>query len=213
MSAATKPVFNGAPARTLRDPSLTPVDHRVLGAIALHDRFNSNGQGCWAGNARLAQVAGCHPNSVPRSITKLIGKGYVRDLAAEPGQRRTKRRQLVVIYTEEDRRFFEARDDAGRQKINQLVNKKINQALLTKDQIEDLAQKRSARQPNNAAHDLDKGRPSSTLIGLTTQALSKQDRARMELALTLGEGDIAKGFRKLKAIPDAAPRAQTTGLT
>jgi hypothetical protein len=203
-SISSKPVFNGAPARAVHDASLTPVDHRVLGAIALHDRFNNNGQGCWASNARLAEVAGCHPNSVPRSITRLIEKGYVRDLAAIPGRPRTRRRQLVVIYTEEDRRFFVTGGGNHQRDLNQLVNLKLT-AAVNRRSIEELTQKHCSLASEESFAHLPKHCSHPKSRAIVSDDLSKQERARYELAMRLGNGDVAKGFMLLQRIPDSTP--------
>lgn len=101
-----KPTFAPVPMRAWRDKRLTALHLRVLGAISCHDRLNGNGQGCWAGNARLAEIAGCHEKSIPRTVTGLIKMGYVRNLEAKPGTQRSRVRFLTIVYTDEDATMF-----------------------------------------------------------------------------------------------------------
>ncbi|GAG18887.1 unnamed protein product, partial [marine sediment metagenome] len=49
--------FAALPARAIGDARLTGLHLKALGAIATHDRISGQrkkGQGCWAGNKRLA---------------------------------------------------------------------------------------------------------------------------------------------------------------
>lgn len=110
MTTTFRPTFCGLPLRALRDRTLSALELRILGAICAHDRFNANGQACWASNARIAEVAGCHLKSVPRAISSLTRKGYVRDIGTEPGERRGRNRFLTVIYTEADGELFGGRE-------------------------------------------------------------------------------------------------------
>lgn len=72
-----KEQFAPLPLRAMGDRRLTARHFRVLMAIAFHDRFNRNGQGCWAGRDKLAALAQCSVTHFSDAISDLRGWGYV----------------------------------------------------------------------------------------------------------------------------------------
>lgn len=95
-----KPIFAPLPIRCVTDERLSALDFRVLTAIAAHDRLTANGLGCTAGQARLAQLTGCHPKSLPRTIARLADIGY---LTVEPMGRS---RRMRVVYNRTDKTIW-----------------------------------------------------------------------------------------------------------
>lgn len=91
-------IFYCLPVRALRDKDLTSLDHRVLGAIALHDgmsNFKKKGRGCYATHKTLRDIVGCDYTNISKSITKLVKSGYLI-VSAHP---KDKRRSIYrVIY-------------------------------------------------------------------------------------------------------------------
>ena len=82
-----KITFAAIPARAYGDPRLKGLHHKTLGVVALHDRMSSvlkKGQGCWAGNKRLAELIGCMNKT---------------------------RRILFVVYDDRDGAFLKANHD------------------------------------------------------------------------------------------------------
>lgn len=94
--------FYCPPVRALRDKDLTSLDHRVLGAIALHDGmsdFKKKGRGCYATHKTLQDIVGCDYTNISKSITKLVKSGYLV-VSAHP---KDKRRSIYrVIYASPD---------------------------------------------------------------------------------------------------------------
>ncbi len=107
-----KITFAAIPARAVGDPRLKGLHLKVLGAVALHDRLSGarkNGQGCWAGNKRLAELIGCNYSRLSVALTDLATWGYI-DRRANPMNKT--RRILFIVYDERDDAFVKAnRDD------------------------------------------------------------------------------------------------------
>lgn len=101
----SRPPFAPLPPRILGDASLSALDIRVLGAIAVHDRFSRNGVGSTAGHGRLADLTGCHLKSLSRSIRTLAERGYVGGRANPLNK---KSRSYYVIYNDFDKAYLEA---------------------------------------------------------------------------------------------------------
>ncbi len=95
--------FAPVPSRALSDSRLTALDHRVLEAIACHDRFSRNGIGCSASHKRIGALVGAHLTNVSKSIAKLIRFGY---LTAHKSGGDGRRRIYQVIYNDEDANVF-----------------------------------------------------------------------------------------------------------
>ena len=72
-----KPIYSPVPARAMGDLTLSAADLRVLMAVASHDRFGSNGVGCYASHARLASILSLHEKTVARSLGRLRERGYI----------------------------------------------------------------------------------------------------------------------------------------
>ena len=81
-------LFAPIPARAIADNRLSARHLRVLAAIALHDRFSRNGQGCWAGRKRLAAETGCSETHVSDATGDLRRFGYIAS-QSHPMNRRT----------------------------------------------------------------------------------------------------------------------------
>ena len=106
--AKPKPIFAAIPARAYGDPRLKGLHHRVLGVVALHDRMSAarkNGQGCWAGNKRLAELIGCDYSRLSATLSDLATWGYI-DSRTNPMNKT--RRILFVVYDERDDAFMTA---------------------------------------------------------------------------------------------------------
>jgi DNA-binding MarR family transcriptional regulator len=104
-----KQFFAPVPARAIGDARLTGLHMKVLAAIAAHDRISGprgNGQGCWAGNRRLAEMIGCNYSNLSTALTQLADWKYI-DRRVNPMNR--KRRILFVIYSDEDAAFVGAK--------------------------------------------------------------------------------------------------------
>ena len=72
--------FAMVPFRAIGDPRLSGLHLKTLAAIAWHDRGSSprgKGQGCWAGNKKLATEIGCNYANLSTAITELGRWGYV----------------------------------------------------------------------------------------------------------------------------------------
>lgn len=91
--------FYCLPTRAMLDPSLTALDHRVLGVISIHDGMSllkGTGGGCYASYGTLTKIAGCDYTNFGRSVSKLIKAGY---LSREPQLMDKRRFTLRVIYS------------------------------------------------------------------------------------------------------------------
>jgi len=100
--AKAKITFGAIPARAFGDPRLKGLHLKVLGVVALHDRLSAarkNGQGCWAGNKRLAEMIGCNYSNLSTALTELATWGYI-DRRTNPMNKT--RRILFVVYDERD---------------------------------------------------------------------------------------------------------------
>ena len=95
-------IFYCLPVKALRDKDLTSLDHRVLGAIALHDGmslYKKKGRGCYARHKTLRDIVGCDYTNISKSIKKLVKSGYLV-VTAHP---KDKRRSIYrVIYASPD---------------------------------------------------------------------------------------------------------------
>jgi len=100
-----KRCFAALPARALADPNLERRHLRILGWIALHDRFGANNQGCWASNKRLAELAGCNYSVLSSTIGDLDRWGYVR---RKPNPRDRRQNIINVMYEEQDFQVFKS---------------------------------------------------------------------------------------------------------
>ena len=92
-------VCSGAmPFRCLGDRRLTGLHFRVLGVIATHDRLSrvKGGQGCWAGQKRIAKAVGTGKSHVSEAISDLADWGY---LTAEKGKGEIRKVYRVVYST------------------------------------------------------------------------------------------------------------------
>ena len=72
--------FAALPARAIGDDRLKGSHLKVLAAIAIHDRLSGargKGQGCWAGNKRLAGMIGCNYTRLSATITDLATSAKV----------------------------------------------------------------------------------------------------------------------------------------
>lgn len=99
---ADKPTFAPLPARAIGDLRLTGLHLRVLAAVALHDRLSNSrgkGQGCWAGNRKLADTCGCNYTNLSTALTDLGQYGY---LAREAHPLNKRLRIFRVHYTPDD---------------------------------------------------------------------------------------------------------------
>lgn len=98
--------FGPIPNRVARDRRLTALELRILHVVAAHDRMNANGQGCWAGIARIAAIVDCAPTSARRSICALVNYGYL-ERGSERAHRGRRQTYRVIYIDEADRSAFE----------------------------------------------------------------------------------------------------------
>ena len=106
-----KITFAAIPARAYGDPRLKGLHHKTLGVVALHDRMSSvlkKGQGCWAGNKRLAELIGCNYSRLSATLSDLATWGYI-DSRTDPMNKT--RRILFVVYDDRDGAFLKANHD------------------------------------------------------------------------------------------------------
>lgn len=92
------PQFGAIPLRALADPKLSAADLRLLGAIAYHDRFGGNGDGCRASPRRLAAMTGVRYDHIARQAARLAARGYIETTRAAAGDKR--RKVYAVVYEE-----------------------------------------------------------------------------------------------------------------
>lgn len=108
-----KRLFYCLPVTVLRDKDLTSLDHRVLGAIALHDGMSipkKKGRGCYATHKTLQDIVGCDYTNLSKSIMKLVKLGYLV-VSAHP---KDKRRSIYrVIYASPDGCSFDQAQSAN----------------------------------------------------------------------------------------------------
>lgn len=108
-----KATFAPLPARAIGDTRLTGLHLRVLAAVALHDRLSGSrgkGQGCWAGNKKLATICACNYTNLSTALTDLGRYGYiVREL--HPLNRRL--RIFRVCYLDADTLVAKSTNDAN----------------------------------------------------------------------------------------------------
>ncbi|MCH2393223.1 MarR family transcriptional regulator [Oceanibaculum sp.] len=102
--AGPREFFAAIPARAFGDDRLKGHHLRVLGAVAMHDRFSRNGRGCVASYDRLAAIAGTNYSRLSSAVGDLVKWGYV----AKERLADRRRAALRVIYTDQDRAFFES---------------------------------------------------------------------------------------------------------
>lgn len=96
------PTYAPLPARAIGDKRLSGLHLRVLAAIALHDRLSGargQGQGCWASNKRLAEVASCNYSNLSTACTDLSRFGYL-ERSTHPLNKRL--RIYRVVYDDGD---------------------------------------------------------------------------------------------------------------
>ena len=75
--SARKELFAPIPIRAGSDTRLHSLHLRVLIAVASHDRFDRNKQGCCAGHKRLAQEAACSMSHLSDALSDLRLWGYI----------------------------------------------------------------------------------------------------------------------------------------
>jgi DNA-binding MarR family transcriptional regulator len=98
-------LFAPFPLRALSDPRLGAQHLRVLGIVAAFDRLGKNGNGCWAAQNTIAEIARIDKTRVSHSLSDLRDFGYI---SSEMNPNRRWFRVHRVIYTAEDSRFWEA---------------------------------------------------------------------------------------------------------
>lgn len=102
MSKRPARIFTTLPSAVIADTSLTALDIRCLAVIALHDGMSSvkgGGGGCFAKNVTLAALARTDATNFSKSLSKLIGAGYV---TREPQLMDKRKFTLRVQYPEDD---------------------------------------------------------------------------------------------------------------
>jgi len=114
-SAEDRPeCFSPIPFRAITDRRLKRADLAVLGVIAVHDRFNTNGRGCYVARDRLVFLTGLSVGAFSRSVSKLLELGYI---SAQRGPKDGRRRVFRVIYTKEDGFLFSKKSNPTGNKV------------------------------------------------------------------------------------------------
>lgn len=93
--------FYCLPRRALADKNLTALEHRVLGAISIHDGMSKRkgkGAGCYASYRTLTDLVGCDYTNFSKAVSRLIRLGYV---CREPQIMDKRKYTLFVIFDEE----------------------------------------------------------------------------------------------------------------
>ncbi len=99
MAEAAK-FFAPLPARAIGDDRLTGLHMKALAAVAMHDRLNRNGQGCWAGQKRLAAEICCNYSNLSTALRDLVKWDYLEKHKHPVDGRLT---AFTVIYTDADK--------------------------------------------------------------------------------------------------------------
>ena len=112
---AAFPCYGAIPFRALRDKRLAGIPLAVLGILAAHDRFGRNGQGCTASQGRLAELVGCHRQTINEAIVLLDQLGYITCTLHGRAQRRSG--YSVVYDNEADNEAFKPDARRGPRKL------------------------------------------------------------------------------------------------
>lgn len=94
--------FGAVPERAFSDTGLTALDLRILACVSMHDgrSLERGGDGCYVKNEKLAAEVSCIPQSLSRSITRLVNLGYlVRERQSR--ERRRHRTTYRVVFDPE----------------------------------------------------------------------------------------------------------------
>ena len=105
-----KHYFAPIPARTYRDTRLGLSHHRLLGIIALHDRLDRNGSGCWASQRRLANLLGWDNGYLSRTLSELREYGCIVS-SVNPKNRRL--HVHLVVYEDSEDKKWDRKVDSG----------------------------------------------------------------------------------------------------
>jgi hypothetical protein len=99
-----KAYFAPIPNRALSDPKMSLERLRILGEVAAHDRFSSNGLGYTLSIREMARRLKRHAQHVAVDVKWLMDHCY---LEARPHPERSHKqvRMLCVIYTDADREY------------------------------------------------------------------------------------------------------------
>jgi DNA-binding MarR family transcriptional regulator len=99
MTTTKKELFAPIPVRAMNDLRLSPRHFRALMAVAFHDRFGRNGQGCWVGRKQLAKEAGCDETNFSHALSDLRLFGYIKS-EEHPLSRRMKVHRVIYDTAE-----------------------------------------------------------------------------------------------------------------
>lgn len=209
--------FAAIPGRANRDDRLSGLHFRVLGTIAGHDRMGRNGQCCWAGRNKLAELVGCNPSRLSTAISDLTEWGYLEEQRhAEDGRRKGYR----VLY--------EAKADAAgigcAPKENKLPERNPSEG---QDRLPQRNAKGANRLPksnkptdfdsdkNQQNHDFKPPTPKPNILGRNQDITQKHGfggsgmgaRAAAQMATArlvdlLGQGDKAAGWQLYGDLPE-----------
>jgi len=95
MSGPAKAQYAPIPISAMGDTRLGAAHHRLLQAIAYHDRFGKNGSGCYATHGTLAEMAKLNRVTVVTALGELVAFGYVDAIRSASDLRK---RTYRVIY-------------------------------------------------------------------------------------------------------------------
>lgn len=110
--------FTTIPSRVIGDASLSALDIRCIGVIAMHDGMSlypkkdgeiRGGPGCYARSATLAAALGVDVTNFSRSLSKLIKKGYI----LREQQQNDKRRFTLRVIPQDTCHYGQPSGDAS----------------------------------------------------------------------------------------------------
>jgi DNA-binding MarR family transcriptional regulator len=214
--------FGGLPIRAIRDPKLSALELRTLGAIGLFDRRSRTGrgagQGCTVKREKLALLLGCHPTSLSTAIQNLASASYIN---VERGQDRRCIKSLTVNYCDEA-----PADSLSVEKSSRVPRPRKNPAKVFSDMgnqpAEIVCQSAGDSLPANSLSDGDVSGNSSLRdipkVGkdsVETDSIDSAEAARFG-ARQIHEIPVsellARIGRALKVAPDAYPTAEWQGI-
>ena len=95
-----KKIFAAIPARAFRDVRMHGRHLRLLGIIALHDRLNHNGAGCYAARSKLAKLLSWSESNVSYIAAALRDWGYIEITVKSGRAQRGEARQTYRVNYE-----------------------------------------------------------------------------------------------------------------
>jgi hypothetical protein len=121
MLGKLKNYFSPLPNRAWLDDRLQRMHYRVLGVIAMHDRFGQNGLGCTLSTRRIAEFLSSTQPNVSTACRDLIEWGYIR---ISPNPSHAQKQMRCIVYDVADRDVLKPRTDM-QEKIGPASNRYV----------------------------------------------------------------------------------------